>query len=289
MKRFMEFLCVVMMGLTGVAQMPDNVARVHYQRPAGDYAGWTLHVWEDTADTVTWEQGLEFSGEDDYGVYWDVNLTENAELLGMLVHKGDEKDPGPDMFVDVTQAREFWLLSGSATVYQEQPDPDNLAKGDLTLASAHWLRPDLISWDVEVTDGMSFALHSSPQAGLELTPGAITGGQSFELIHDEAGLPEEVRAEFPHLATYAAFRLNTETAASAAKLLEGQTAVSVMQDGAVLDATSLQIPGVLDALYAEEDAALGLDWDANRLSLWAPTAQSVSLHVFDNAEDAGGK
>ena len=191
MKRVMGFLCVatILTGLLiGVAQVPENVARVHYQRPAGDYEGWMLHVWEDSTDAVTWEQGLEVAGEDDYGVYWDVNLAEDAELLGMLVHKGDEKDPGPDMFVDVSDTNEFWLISGSATVYQEQPDPNNLAAGDLTTAKAHWLRPDLIAWDVEVADGMSFALHASSQAGLELTPRSRNGRRHLRTNSRRSGL-----------------------------------------------------------------------------------------------------
>jgi phosphoserine phosphatase len=36
----------------------DDVARLHYHAPDGDYDGWVLHVWEDTSADVTWERGL---------------------------------------------------------------------------------------------------------------------------------------------------------------------------------------------------------------------------------------
>ncbi len=52
------------------------------------------------------------TGEDDFGVYWEVPIKPDAERLGFIVHKGDEKDPGPDMFLDLTQASEAWIISG---------------------------------------------------------------------------------------------------------------------------------------------------------------------------------
>ena len=53
----------------------------------------------------------------------------------------------------------------------------------------------------------------------------------------------------------------------------------------MLDATGLQIPGVLDDIDAgAANAILGLTWAAStpKLALWAPTAQSVSVSVFSS-------
>ena len=50
----------------------------------------------------------------------------------------------------------------------------------------------------------------------------------------------------------------------------------------------MQIPGVLDDLYAEAayDEPLGVVWsgDTPTVRVWAPTAQNVRLHLFPDAE-----
>ena len=270
-------------------EVPDGVARVHYQRPDGAYQGFELHVWKDTTEQVTWEEGLEPSGEDAFGVYWDVALAADAEQLGFIVHKGDEKDPGPDMFLDFAEGREVWVVSGNETLFTEQPGEDaETVAGDLSKAQAHWLTPDLIAWQVgEVTPDTRFVLHSAVGAGLEPTPDGLVGGDSLPLTLDEAGLPEGVLEQFPHLADYAALRL--EDTAEVAELLRGQVAVAKLNGDELVDATSLQIPGVLDALYANaaQDRALGVTWDGDTpsVAVWAPTAQSVQLHVFEQPDD----
>ncbi len=65
-------------------------------------------------------------------------------------------------------------------------------------------------------------------------------------------------------------------------ILKGQFAVSKLDgQGDLIDARGLQIPGVLDDLYTYE-GELGIVWDnaVPGLRVWAPTAQSVSLHLF---------
>ena len=268
--------------------LPDGTARVHYQRPDGAYEGFELHVWEDTTEEVTWEEGLEPDGEDDYGVYWDVALTADAETLGFIVHKGDEKDPGPDLFLDLTEGREVWIVSGNETLFREQPGEGVATAGDLSKAQAHWLTPELMAWQVgEVTPDTRFMLHSAAGAGLELTPNGLSGGDTFPLVLDETGLPEAVLEQFPHLADYAALRL--EETAEVTELLRGQVAVAKLGGDELVEATSLQIPGVLDTLYADaaQDTTLGVSWDGDtpNVAVWAPTAQTVRLHVFEQPAD----
>src|ERR1019366_1534507 len=83
--------------------------------------------------------------------------------------------------------------------------------------------------------------------------------------------------------------------------LQGQLALSVVGQGGVLQyATGLQFAGVLDDLYYYP-GTLGVvfhagneqawsDWPdlenyAVKVKVWAPTAQSVSLLIFDHATD----
>ena len=90
----------------------ENTARIHYTRPDATYDGWQLYVWEDTTEEVTWEDSLEPSGTGDYGVYWDVGLQPDGQTLNFIVHKGDEKDPGPDMSLALDEGREVWARFG---------------------------------------------------------------------------------------------------------------------------------------------------------------------------------
>ncbi|MEZ4719811.1 MAG: pullulanase-type alpha-1,6-glucosidase, partial [Caldilineaceae bacterium] len=118
----------------------------------------------------------------------------------------------------------------------------------------------------------------------------MTGADgSVTLTYDAAGLSEAVKAKFPQLAEFAAFKLPADF--DAATALKGQIVVSV-ETGAVnaaaadfaADATGVQIPGVLDALFTYT-GDLGVVWagDVPTIRLWAPTAKSVKLHIFDTA------
>src|SRR6185312_11237338 len=101
-----------------------------------------------------------------------------------------------------------------------------------------------------------------PNGGLTVTPDGITGGTAIPLSVDPAGLPAAVRAKFPAQANLTALRLPAGT--DAATLLTGQLAVAAFDSaGRLLDATGLQIPGVLDDIDAgASDRTLGLTWSA---------------------------
>ncbi|MFO8150778.1 MAG: pullulanase-type alpha-1,6-glucosidase [Trueperaceae bacterium] len=268
-----------------------GTARLHYHRPDGAYDGWTLHVWEDTIDEVTWADGLTPAGTTADGVFWTIRLAEDASRVGFIVHKGDEKDPGPDMFLLLEDAYahdgggvEAWVVSGSATVFGERPDLRDVGGGDLSAQRAHWVARDLILWDVGLPlAGASYALHHADDAGLTIADGAVSGGAALPLAVDPEGPPADVIARFPHLAGLTALRLDPATTDAVADVLRDQLAVSLVgPDGRLLDATGLQVPGVLDDLFAT-DAPLGVQrvGDVPVLSLWAPTARDVRLHLFD--------
>ena len=185
-----------------LAPPAEGVARVHYARPDGAYDGWTLHVWEDTLETVTWDAGLPITGFDDFGAYWDVRLAEGAARLGFIVHKGDEKDPGPDQFLDLAVlGNEAWIVSGSTTVFGARPDVRAAGGGDLRARRAHWVARDLILWDVGVPlAGATYRLHHADAGGLAIEDGAVTGGAAVGLALEPDGPSAEVLARFPHLA-----------------------------------------------------------------------------------------
>jgi pullulanase-type alpha-1,6-glucosidase len=148
---------------------------------------------------------------------------------------------------------------------------------------AHWLRTGLVAWRPPA-GAQTFRLHYAPDGGLRTEDGAIAGGSSLPLTLDPAGLPADVRAQFPHLSAYAALRLSPEASAMAPDLLTGELVVAAYgADGTLLQSTGVQIPGVLDDLYAgAADAALGPVWNRRgrpSLAVWAPTAKRVDALV----------
>ncbi len=268
-----------------LAPPAEGIARIHYARPDGAYEGWVLHVWEDTVETVTWTEGLPITGFDDFGAYWDVRLAEDAARLGFIVHQGDEKDPGPDQFLDLEAlGNEVWIVSGNTTVFGARPDLRAAGGGDLRARRAHWVAHDLILWDVGVPlAGATYRLHHAETGGLTLSDGAVAGGAAVGLTLEADGPTADALARFPHLAGMTALRVPADARAWVRTLLRGQVAVSMSDaDGAVLDATGLQIAGVLDDLFAT-DAPLGVRWDGDRptVAVWAPTARVVRFVLFD--------
>ena len=159
-------------------------------------------------------------------------------------------------------------------------------KGNLGRARAHWVNADTIAWGLPgLAAGWTVTLHHHPEGGLALGPDGVTGGAAIPLVRDPAGLPADAREKFPHLASLPAFRIPAERLAEAREALKGQLAVSALDGGGALqDATSLQIPGVLDDLFAY-GGPLGVAFEGGvpTLRVWAPTARSVWLELFDSS------
>ena len=157
--------------------------------------------------------------------------------------------------------------------------------GDLTKAQAYWLSADTIAWNVP-TDTV-VRLFADPDGALTLDgPGVVAAehSRSWTLMNDPAGLSPALRAKFPHLANLAAFKLPPDAVAAAAQSLKGQLAVGAVRAGQGVDATSLQIPGVLDDLYSAKAGPVTLgptfkDGQAT-VRVWAPTARALNLRLF---------
>lgn len=268
--------------------LEDGKARIHYHRPDGRYDGWGLHLWEDTPERTDWNSPFPPAGEDPYGLYWDLRLNEGAEKVGFIVHKGDQKDPGPDMFLFPGEhGREVWLVSGGQEIATEAPDVAALALGDIGRARAHWVSEDRLLWKESGREGETYRLHWSEEEDLVLTPAGVQGGSSIPLEPDPAGVAESTRERFPHLGRSGALRISPADLGKVPEILKGRIALSAVgADGALRDATGVQIPGVLDDLFYT-DEPLGVVWEEGTPSfrLWAPTARTVRLHLFESARD----
>jgi pullulanase-type alpha-1,6-glucosidase len=154
--------------------------------------------------------------------------------------------------------------------------------GNLTKQRAIWINKDTILWRISGGSGLKYALVYSPEAALQLSPQGILNGSEIPLTFVSDKPDVEILRKYPHLRDYAVFKV-TDTS-NLAGILKGQAAVVARtQAGKDVDATGLQIPGVLDDLYPY-DGPLGVTFEGGvpTLRLWAPTAQSVTLFLYDS-------
>ncbi len=142
---------------------------------------------------------------------------------------------------------------------------------------AHWLTANTIVWPIDHVEGNHYFLHVGGENGR--LPAVIP------LTYGGHGLPAELAAKFPHLKETAVFKAEMPNLEEVRAALKTQLAVSAKDgSGEIIDVTGLQIPGVLDDVYAY-DGPLGIGWEDGipTLRVWAPTAKSVRLHLFDTA------
>jgi pullulanase-type alpha-1,6-glucosidase len=259
-------------------------AVIHYHRSDGRYGGWGLHAWEGTPKKPVWGRPIEPEGFDAFGAVFRVRLRPEAIGLRFVLHRGDVKDLPDDQRLDLTVSRQVWLVSGNAAP----------------------VRPDLGSLGPEIDPARALAVFvdrttiALPPSFADLAPGfalvAAAGGglvrEGDELAGEHTTLPLTVRPgglfqaqsrHFPHLRAYRAFSVRELGDAALGYLLRGQLLVVGRDaDGRVAALTAVQLPGVLDDLYAEAaDADLGVRMEDDRpaLSVWAPTARTVQLEL----------
>ncbi|KAJ4800593.1 Pullulanase [Rhynchospora pubera] len=171
------------------------------------------------------------------------------------------------------------------------PDPNCMAemktsdvshRAWVSHARAYWVEKFLIAWDINDNQA-SLYLYSSINANLFLSDQGIEGYDSkIALERDECGLPVTITQKFPRISTYQAFKVPSSTKVE--DLLKCQLAVASFDiDGTLKTCTGLQLPGVLDDMFAYS-GPLGANFsnDTISLNLWAPTAQEVNVCFYES-------
>jgi len=220
-----------------------------------------------------------------HGLAWDENYgaggEPNGPNIGFTV-------PGDGITTTFSYVLATHVLTVTTSVGGAAPDLD--------AAKAHWVSQEYLAWPADALPSdprtLRWVLHDAPEGGLAVDGTAVVApaaGGTHELAYDPAGLPADVRAKFPHLAGYIALRTDSRAERDADELTTGQLAVGLYDAGVLIDATGVQIPGVLDDLYAEGAAeeTLGVTWSQPGRSagsatfrLWAPTAKDVDLLLW---------
>jgi pullulanase-type alpha-1,6-glucosidase len=277
----------------------EDVATIHYHRDDGDYGDntsldfndfWGMHVWNGAANpNPSWQDPVRWDSLDIFGPVFKVDLVDGAPELAYIIHRGDNKDPGPDQFLVFDEwGYEVWQLEG------EGPDPEKphyvlplvgvgVAPGNIDQQEAYWVNEDTIAWDSGGDPSTDYRLYYAPTGGMSLGAVDIVGG-SYINLNQGAPFPAGVDG-FRHLAGLPTLKIPSADLGLVPDILKGQIAVQAVKDGARVDATGLQIPGVLDDLYTY-DGELGVSWNEGvpTVRVWAPTAKSVTFHLFDDAD-----
>ncbi len=273
--------------VTSDAEGPIVTAPGSFQSELGCPGDWSpdcMRPWltdQDGDGTFTWSTSEIPAGSYEvkvtHGLSWDQNWGAGGAPNGANI---------PFQVADGNVVTFSYVLATHVlTVTTARPGP----QADLTKQKAYWVAKDLIAYPASpAPEQKRWRLHWSPTADLKVDADDI-GGDSAALQYDPSGLPASVLDKFPQLQGYTALRLDKRTANDAGRILTGQVAVAQYDDvGRLLDATGLQIPGVLDDLYGNATKRdYGVTWDDGRPTyrLWAPTAQSVALLVRTGAGD----
>ncbi len=199
--------------------------------------------------------------------------------------------PGSNVPFTVSKAAQPVFFSYNSQTNEVTVSVTGAPKGNLNLAQAHWVRPDTLLVKPSLVLTGTVALNYSASADMTLTPAGIVASdiQTVTLTPDPAWDDAAVKAQFPHLKSgstyYKALKIGAADLAKVPAILKSQLAVQFFDaGGALIDATGIQIPGVLDSLYSYS-GALGVSYGGAvpTLRLWAPTARDVDLLLFEDS------
>jgi pullulanase len=211
------------------------------------------------------------------GRSWDVNYGANGEAGGADIAFNVPADGETVTFTYDSSITTMVINVGGASV----------TGANLRERRAHWVTSNTIAWDAEVNEGTMYRLLYSADASIQVSVFGMDGSyESFDLSPNVNGLSEAVLAKFPHLTGYSAFTLGEDALGRLSEILQGQFAIAAYRGENLAGLAGVQIPGVLDEVYAYNgDLGLTFAEDGSpTLTIWAPTARNVSLNLYPDAE-----
>ncbi|GAA1682510.1 hypothetical protein GCM10009745_28500 [Kribbella yunnanensis] len=249
--------------VTSTAEGPIITVPGSFQSELGCPADWDpscMRPWLTDADgdgTYTWSTSEIGAGSYEAKVAHNLSWDESYPAQNVPITV-----PGDGLVVTFS----YVLATHALTVTTTKPG----AQPDLSQAKAYWLSRDTLAVPaVAHPERSRWRLHWSTTGGLKVDADDI-GGTSVGLRYD----PREVRPG------YTTLRLDQ---GDVRKILTGQLGLAQYDDaGRLLDATGVQIPGVLDDVYGSaSERTYGVSWSGSTptFTLWAPTAQGVALLV----------
>jgi hypothetical protein len=125
---------------------------------------------------------------------------------------------------------------------------------------------------------------------LEADETGVTGEDDSVVLEYVSSLTKALRDKYPYLRDYVALKIPLAEQDNVQTWLRGQVAVEILNDEktAPLKVSGLQLGDVLDDVYPDaKNVTPGITWSGSNptITVWAPTAQSVSVNLFDNSAD----
>ncbi|MES2017885.1 MAG: alpha-1,6-glucosidase domain-containing protein [Pseudomonadota bacterium] len=270
--------------------------RMHFRRVQHDEAQWGVYSWSGpVTPSAAWISGrFMLTSTDAFGAYVDIALDVTKTSIAFLLTDGSGNkncinDQNVAFAADIaTKGQQVWMLEGDCTIYATKPA---LTFGNLSEAKAHWLSSDTLAWPGAPATG-SYKLYHAANGGLGSNAAGVTGADGSVTLTIAGALAPALATRYPHLSTATALTLSAADASAMAGKVSGQFAIAQFDaGGALIQVTSLQTSGMLDALFAGAAAAskLGASFSAAGVPtfrLWAPTAKSVTLNVYADASTA---
>ncbi|WP_421195571.1 pullulanase-type alpha-1,6-glucosidase, partial [Aeromonas jandaei] len=266
----------------------------------GPFASYSLHLWNNEACSATEASGLN-SGWDDkskspaaadsFGPAWVVPLSKLEGCINFIARNGDLANlTGSDMKVIFQDHpdRTVAIVAGKKEVFGSRADAFTAAFG-VAGASAHLIDGNTLIWQGG-KDKPHVRLYYTDTGSIKANAAGVFDFPYITLT--PTSLTAEQQAKYPHLKDAAAFAL--PAGKDLKPLLKGElVAIGTDADGILQGATLVQSAGALDALYATEATKLsyGAVVDGNRVTfrLWAPTAKSVKLALYNASHQKSGE
>lgn len=258
----------------------------------GPFANYSLHLWNNDACNATAESGLNAGWDDKantpaavdgFGPSWVVPLSKVEGCINFIARNGDLANlTGSDMKVVFSDHpdRTVAIVAGKNEIFGSRAEAFTAAFG-VAGASAHLIDGNTLIWQGG-KDKPHVRLYYTDSGTIKANAEGVFDFPYITLT--PTSLTAEQQAKYPHLKDAAAFAL--PAGKDLKPLLKGElVAIGTDADGILQGATLVQSAGALDALYSE--AATKLTYGAVveggnvTFRLWAPTARSVKLALFD--------
>lgn len=259
---------------------------------SGPFANYSLHLWNNDACSATAESGLNAGWDDKvntpaaadgFGPSWVVPLSKLEGCINFIARNGDLANlTGSDMKVVFSDHpdRTVAIVAGKNEIFGSRAEAFTAAFG-VAGASAHLIDGNTLIWKGG-KDKPHVRLYYTESGTIKANAEGVFDFPYITLT--PTSLTAEQQAKYPHLKDAAAFAL--PAGKDLKPLLKGElVAIGTDADGILQGATLVQSAGALDALYSE--AATKLTYGAVveggnvTFRLWAPTARSVKLALFD--------
>lgn len=258
----------------------------------GPFANYSLHLWNNDACSATAESGLNAGWDDKvntpaaadgFGPSWVVPLSKLEGCINFIARNGDLANlTGSDMKVVFSDHpdRTVAIVAGKNEIFGSRAEAFTAAFG-VAGASAHLIDGNTLIWQGG-KDKPHVRLYYTESGTIKANAEGVFDFPYITLA--PTSLTAEQQAKYPHLKDAAAFAL--PAGKDLKPLLKGElVAIGTDADGILQGATLVQSAGALDALYSEAATKLtyGAVVEGSNVTfrLWAPTARSVKLALFD--------